>query len=75
MNRNLYTLAVSFKDEPNVIHFLKFMMDAKGVPLSLDLHHPRSGEPVKVIYRGTSKRGRSLYRYTEGSKAGEVLGG
>ena len=75
MSCDLYTLAVSFNDEPNVIHFLKFTLDAKVVPLSFDLNHPRSGEPVKVIYRGTSKRGRRIYRYTEGSKSGEVLGG
>lgn len=75
MSRDLYTMAVTFNDEPNVIHIGQFMMDAKGVPLSMIFNHPRSGKPVKVIYRGVSSRGKKIYRYSEGNRAGEVLGG
>jgi hypothetical protein len=75
MSRDLYTMAVTFNDLPNVIHIAKFMMDAKGVPLSMTFNHPRSSQPTKVIYRGVSNRGKKIYRYTEGNSAGEALGG
>jgi hypothetical protein len=74
-NRDLYTCAVTFNDEPSVIHVAKFMMDARGVPLKLLLQHPRSEQGVWVYYRGTSTRGKKLYRYSEGTRAGEALGG
>jgi hypothetical protein len=75
MNRDLYTMAVTFNDYPNVIHVAQFMMDAKGVPLSMQFRHPRLNTAVKVIYRGVSSRGKRIYRYSEGTRAGEVLGG
>ena len=75
MNRDLYTVAITFNDLPNIIHIAKFMMDAKGVPLSMEFFHPRLNAPVKVIYRGVSSRGKKIYRYSEGHRAGEALGG
>jgi hypothetical protein len=75
MNRDLYTCAITFGDEPNVIHIAKFMMDARGVPLNMIIMHPRKKQEVKVIYRGVSSRGKKLYRFSEGTRAGEALGG
>ena len=75
MNRDLYSLAISFNDEPNVYHYVKFLMDAKGVPLSLDMQHPRTGQVTKIVYRGTSTRGSRLYFFREGTSVGEVRGG
>jgi hypothetical protein len=70
-----YTLAIKFNDEPNVIHFLKAPMDSKTPPRFMDLNHPRSKRPVRVVFRGVSSRGNKIYRYSEGTKAGEILGG
>lgn len=75
MNCDLYVVVVTFNDFPNVIHFSKFMMDSKGVPLSMEFLHPRLNCPVRVIYRGVSSLGKKIYRYSEGHRAGEALGG
>jgi hypothetical protein len=72
---DIYTLAVKFHDEPNVIHFLKMAMDTKSPPRSLDFNHPRLNKVVKVIFRGVSSRGKKIYRYSEGTKEGSILGG
>jgi len=71
-----YVCAISFKDEPNVIHICRFVMDALGVPLRLDVAHPRNkGKPVRVLFKGVSRKGKKLYRYIEGTKEGQILGG
>ena len=75
MDRELYVCAISFKDEPNVIHIAKFMMDIRGVPLSIDVSHPRIKRIVRVVFRGVSAKDKKVYIYTEGSKEGEILGG
>lgn len=75
MNLPPITLAIIFNDEPNVVHFIKFMGDFRNVPLSMNFNHPRLGVPVKVIFRGVSSQGKSIYSFREGTRAGEVLGG
>lgn len=75
VNKELYICALSFRDMPNVIHITRFIMDNRGVPLSIDVSHPRIKRIVKVIYRGTSTRGKKLHIYSEGSREGEILGG
>jgi hypothetical protein len=72
---DVYTLAIKFNDEPNVIHIMKAPMDSKTPPRFLDFNHPRLNQVVRVIFRGVSSRGKKIYRYSEGNKAGEILGG
>jgi hypothetical protein len=72
---DLYTLAMKFHDEPNVIHVLQGALDTKSPPRFLDVHHPRTGRPVRVYFRGVSPRGKKIYKYSEGSKEGNILGG
>ena len=72
---DFYAIAVKFNDEPNVIHFFKAPMDSKSPPRFLVFDHPREEREVKVVFRGVSSRGKKIYRYSEGNKAGEVLGG
>lgn len=70
------TLAITFNDEPNVVHLYKW--DERGasvVELKLQTKHPRLEIPVMVYYRRTSLRGQNIYFYSEGNRAGEVLGG
>ena len=73
--RDQYVCAVTFNDLPNVIHLARFMMDAKGVPLKIPISHPRTREMVFVHYKGTSKAGKKIYFFKEGTLAGEVRGG
>jgi hypothetical protein len=72
---DIYTLAVKFNDEPNIIHVLKCPIDSKSPPRFLDFNHPRLGMSVRVYFKGVSTRGRKLYRYGEGNGAGAILGG
>lgn len=70
------TLAVTFNDEPNVIHLFKWNeAGASVVELKIQAQHPRLKTPVMVFYRRTSTRGQNVYYYSEGTKAGEALGG
>lgn len=70
------TLAITFNDEPNVTHLAKWNeAGASVVELKMQLKHPRLDHPVIVYYRRTSTRGRNIYYYSEGNKAGEALGG
>lgn len=69
-------LAIKFNDEPNVIHLTPFnQAGASVVELKFQLMHPRLKIPTVVYYRKTSVRGSNVYYYSEGNKAGEVLGG
>jgi hypothetical protein len=72
---DIYTILITFNDEPNIIHFMKSMLDSKSPPRFLDFNHPRLNKVVRVIFRGVSKRGKKIYRYSEGTKDGEILGG
>jgi hypothetical protein len=70
------TLAVTFNDEPNIIHLYKWNeAGASVVELKLQTKHPRLGHPVMVYYRRTSLRGHNVYFYSEGNRSGEALGG
>jgi hypothetical protein len=70
------TLAITFKDEPNVIHLESFVhQGAAVIDLKLQVLHPRLKIPVVILYRRTSTRGSNVYYYSEGTKAGEALGG
>jgi hypothetical protein len=70
------TLAVTFNDEPNVIHLYKWNeAGASVVELKMQTRHPRLGHAVIVYYRRTSLSGKNIYYYSEGNRAGEVLGG
>lgn len=69
-------IAVNFNDLPNILHLIKYTHHgASVVDLKLQIKHPRNGEVVIVYYRKTSLRGNNVYYYTEGTKAGEALGG
>jgi hypothetical protein len=72
---DIYTLAIKFNDEPNVIHLVKMAMDIISPPRHLDFNHPRLNSAVRVVFRGVSSRGKKIYRYSEGTKAGSILGG
>jgi hypothetical protein len=70
------TLAITFNDEPNVIHLGSFnQAGASVVELKLQVMHPRTKLPTWVFYRRTSVRGKNIYFYSEGNRAGEALGG
>jgi hypothetical protein len=72
---DIYTLAVKFHDEPSIIHIMKSPMDSKSPPRFLDFNHPRLNKVVRVIFRGVSSRGKKIYRYSEGTNEGSILGG
>jgi hypothetical protein len=71
-----YTCAISFNDIPDVIYTLRIARNvANVIELTLDVMNPSTGLPVKVYFRRISSKGRSVYYYSEGSKAGNALGG
>jgi hypothetical protein len=72
----MHTIAITFNDLPDVIHILPFTHQGAGViELKLVFPHPRTNKRTTVYYRRTSLRGRNIYYYSEGNKAGEALGG
>lgn len=72
----MHTLAITFNDFPNVISMAPFTHSGAGVvDLKIYVQHPRTNKPVWVFYRRTSTRGKNIYYYSEGNRAGEVIGG
>jgi hypothetical protein len=69
-------LAVTFTDLPNVTYLIPYTHHgAAVVDLKIQTVHPLTGKSTTVYYRRTSTRGKNIYYYTEGTRAGEVLGG
>jgi hypothetical protein len=69
-------LAVTFTDLPNVTYLIPYTHHGVAViDLKFEVTHPRTREKVMVYYRRTSTSGKGIYFYSEGTRAGEVLGG
>lgn len=71
-----YNLAITFNDFPNITHITTFMQNgASVIDLKLVFTHPRTGLNTNVFFRRVSNKGKNIYFYSEGNRAGEALGG
>lgn len=71
----LTNLAVTYKENPDVIFLFKSELHEKVVDMKLPAMNPFTGKQTYIYFKKASTKRQALYYYTEGTKAGEVLGG
>lgn len=68
-------IAITFKENPDVIFINKAMLHEKVVDMTLPCMNPFTGKQTIIYFKKASTKRQALYYYREGTKEGEVLGG